>query len=157
MNFAIQCLEESIIGSGGYQSELTPYKRGIHPLPILFSFNELIHLKLLSKEYYEGKGHKVLGKMIDRTNSFEIDPSKSIDSYEKSDSYLISFMEKISFDDKEITFTAYDILFIGSKEKATELKDEMLKMLTEAYPDSKFIVSIENGGKPKRFKELKVR
>ena len=91
MNFAIQCLEESIIGSGGYHSELTPYKRGIHPLPILFSFTELICRKLLSKEYYEDKGHKVLGKMIGNTNAFEVDPSKSVDPYKKDETYKISF------------------------------------------------------------------
>lgn len=150
MNFAIQCLEESIIGSGGYHSELTPYKRGIHPLPILFSFTELICKKLLSKEYYEDKGHKVLGKMIGNTNAFEVDPSKSVDPYKKNETYKISFTEKVTYLEKEITVVTYDILFVGSKTKADELKSEMLKMITDAYPDSKIKAICEVSKKDKK-------
>ncbi len=62
LSFAIQCIEENIIGKGGYADEIDIYNKFEIGRPYIFAaFHELISWKLLSKEYYEGKGHKVLG------------------------------------------------------------------------------------------------
>ena len=39
MSFAIQCMQESIIASGGYASELDPFSRGIPVEYIIEAFH----------------------------------------------------------------------------------------------------------------------
>ena len=85
MSFAIQCLQEGLIGHGGYVDEIEIYNRLKCDQSIVFeAFGELIRDGLLSKEYYEGKGHKVLGKFAKNTNCFEIDPEVKNDTYNRS-------------------------------------------------------------------------
>lgn len=84
MSFAIQCLQEGFIGHGGYVDEIEIYNRLKYDQSIVFeAFGELIRDGLLSKEYYEGKGHKVLGKFAKSTNCFEINPEVKNDTYNR--------------------------------------------------------------------------
>ena len=144
MSFAIQCMQESIIASGGYASELDPFSRGIPVEYIIEAFNELIHKKLISEEYYEGKGHKVLVKMIGNTNSFEVDPSIKNDKYDES--YKITFTEVTNFNGHEFSFVLLTRLFVGSKEKADEYANKFLQMIETFDPKPKVIKEIKKTG-----------
>ena len=112
MSFAIQCLQESLIGHSGYVDEIEIYNRIKCDQSIIFeAFSELIHKKLLSKEYFENKGHKVLGRFIGRTNSFEIDPKIKNDTYETS--YFIEFKETVCVEDKKHILKIFNQIFVG--------------------------------------------
>ena len=134
-------MQESIIASGGYASELNPFSRGIPVEYIIEAFNELIHKNLISEEYYEGKGHKVLGRMIGSTNSFEVDPSIKNDKYDES--YEITFTEVMNFEGHDFSFTLLTRLFVGSKEKAEEYADKLFEMIETFEPKPKVIKEIK--------------
>lgn len=113
MSFAIQCIQESILGKGGYANEIELISR----LPceegtVLEAFGELIHKGLLSEEYYEGKGHKVLGRLKGNTNAFEINPDIKNDTYDCS--YSISFTKFLLHEGKEYTFPSNDWIYVGT-------------------------------------------
>ena len=130
MSYAIQCLQESIIGAGGYVSEINVYERLKCSQDIIFdAFGELIMKNLLSREFYENKGHKVLGKFIEGTNSFDLDPSIERDDYNHA--FFLEFKQIYENDKGEKhSFNALDQVFVGSKEAAIEHANKLKEILS---------------------------
>ena len=107
MSFAIQCLQEGLIGHGGYVDEIEIYNRLKCDQSIVFeAFSELIRDGLLSKEYYEGKGHKVLGRFVKNTNCFEINPEVKNDTYNRS--YSLVFTQIQIYEGNKYPFKALE-------------------------------------------------
>ena len=129
MSYAIQCLEEGIISKGGYIDELSLYKRDIPSEVIIEVFQDLIVKGLLSKEYYQNKGHKVLGKMIANTNGFERDKTIKNDSYNSC--YKIIFTHSFIFENKKYSLTGYTSYFVGDVLSAREYAKQIKKILKE--------------------------
>lgn len=130
MSFAIQCLQESIIGLGGYVDEIAIFIKLKCDQSVVFeSFGELIHKGLLSKEYYQGKGHKVLGRMKKGTNAFESNPEVTNDTYSRS--YLIAFTQFVNYEDKLYPMPGLNHIFVGeykaALKHARQLKDILSK------------------------------
>ena len=130
MSFAIQCLQESIIGLGGYADEIAIFNKLNCDQSIVFeSFGELIHKGLLSKEYYQGKGHKVLGRMKKGTNTFEPNPEVTNDTYNRS--YLIAFTQFVNYENKLYPMPGSNHIFVGeykaALKRARQLKDILSK------------------------------
>lgn len=141
MNFAIQCLQEGLIGRGGYVDEIKIYNRLKCDQSIIFeAFGELIHDCLLSKEYYEGKGHKVLGRFIKNTNSFEINPEAKNDDYNHS--YLLTFAQVQIHEGKECSFKALDQIFVGGYKAALNHVREIKIILATDKDFQKIIFKI---------------
>lgn len=133
MSFAIQCLQESIIGTGGYVSEIYLYNRLKGNPDIIFeALGELIHNGFVSKEYYENKGHKVLGRFVKNTNSFEINPEIKNDSYNSS--YLLTFTQIQIYEGKKYPFKALDQIYVGSYKTAMNHAREIKSIIaTDKY------------------------
>ena len=130
MSFAIQCLQENIIGAGGYVDEIEIYNRIKCDQSIIFeAFGELIHNSLLSKEYYENKGHKVLGRFIGNTNSFEINPKVKNDKYETS--YFIEFKKTICVENKKYILKLFNQIFVGDYEASLEHANKLKEILSK--------------------------
>ena len=128
MSFAIQCLQESIIGLGGYADEIAIFNKLNCDQSIVFeSFGELIHKGLLSKEYYQGKGHKVLGRMKKGTNTFEPNPEVTNDTYNRS--YLIAFTQFVNYENKLYPMPTNEFIFVGSYEAALEYARRIKRIL----------------------------
>lgn len=92
------------------------------------AFNELIHNGLLSKEYYEGKGHKVLGRFVKGTNCFEINPEAKNDTYNHS--YLLVFTQIQIYEGKKYPFKALEQIYVGSYKAAMNHAREIKKTLS---------------------------
>lgn len=128
MSFAIQCLQEGLIAHGGYVDEIEIYNLLKCDQSIVFeAFGELIHNGLLSKEYYEGKGHKVLGRFVKNTNSFEINPEVKNDNYNRS--YLLVFIQVQIYEGKEYSFKTFKQIFVGSYKAALNHAKEIKSIL----------------------------
>lgn len=130
MSYAIQCLQENIIGAGGYVSEINAYERLKCSQDIIFeAFNELIFKGLLSKEFYENKGHKVLGRFVANTNEFEINPEVKNDDYKHA--FLLEF-KNVIYDEKgeKHIFNALSQVFVGSKESAKKQARKLKEILS---------------------------
>ncbi len=130
MSYAVQCLQESIIAMGGYVDEIEICKKiNFNRSYIFEAFNDLILHKLLSEEYFENKGHKVLGRFIENTNAFEINPDVKNDEYEES--YLLTYTKTVLIESegKEHSFKAKDEIFVGSYKGAKEHAIETKKIL----------------------------
>ena len=141
MSFAIQSLQESIVATGGYVSEIDLYNRlKCEPGIILEALGELIHKGLVSKEYYEGKGHKVLGRFVGNTNLLEINPEIGNDSYNCS--YLLTFTQVQIYEGKEYPFKALDQLFVGGYKGATDHAKEIKGILAADKDFQKVIYKI---------------
>ena len=106
------------------------------PNYILDAFDDLILNGLLSKEYYENKGHKVLGKIIESPISYEIIYDVKNDIYDSC--YVLAGYDG-SEDDKWYYLSLYQI-FVGSYKAAIEHVEEIKKMLAanKTYQDVVF-------------------
>lgn len=128
MSYAIPCIQENILATGGYVSEVLVYDRlKCDPDYIFEAFLDLIHQGLLSKEYYQGKGHKVLGRLIAGTNAFEINPEIHNDHYE--DSYLLEFTQIVVLEGKEHPFLALSQIYVGDEIEAVKHAEKIKAML----------------------------
>lgn len=146
MSFAIQCLQEGLIAHGGYVDEIEIYNRLKCDQSIVFeAFNELIHNGLLSKEYYEGKGHKVLGRFVKNTNCFEINPDVKNGNYNHS--YLLTFTQIQIYEGKEYSFKNIDQIFVGSYELALNHAKEIQNILATDKEFQKVIFKIRTNTK----------
>ena len=146
MSFAIQCLQEGLIGHGGYVDEIEIYNRLKCDQSIVFeAFSELIHNGLLSKEYYEGKGHKVLGRFVKNTNCFEINPEVKNETYYRS--YLLTFTQVQIYDGKEYSFKNIDQIFVGSYKLALNHAKEIKSILATDKEFQKVIFKIRTNTK----------
>lgn len=142
MSFAIQCLQEGLIGHGGYVDEIEIYNRLNCDQSIVFeAFGELIRDNLLSEEYYEGKGHKVLGRFVKNTNSFEINPEAKNDDYNHS--YLLTFAQVQIYEGKECSFKALDQIFVGSYKAAQNHARKIKSILATDKDFQKVIIKIK--------------
>ena len=141
MSFAIQCLQEGLIGHGGYVDEIEIYNRLKCDQSIVFeAFGELIRDGLLSKEYYEGKGHKVLGRFVRNTNSFEINPEVKNDTY--SHSYLLVFKQIQIYEGKKYLFKALEQIYVGSYKSSLNHAKEIKNILATDKDIQKVIFKI---------------
>ena len=141
MSFAIQCFQECLIAHGGYVEEIEIYNRLKCDQSIVFeAFSELIHNGLLSKEYYKGKGHKVLGRFVKNTNCFEINPDVKNDNYNHS--YLLTFTQIQIYEGKEYSFENIDQIFVGSYELALNHAKEIKSILATDKEFQKVIFKI---------------
>ena len=128
MSYAIPCIQENILATGGYVSEVLAYDRlKCDPDYIFEAFLELIYQGLLSKEYYQGKGHKVLGRLIAGTNAFEINPEVHNDPYE--DSYLLEFAQIVVLKGEEYPFLALSQIYVGDEIEAVKHAEKIKAML----------------------------
>lgn len=129
MSYAIQCLQEHIIGVGGYVNEVKLFNEFHMNESILFTaFGELIKRKFLSKEFFESKCHKVLGKFSNNSNTFEVNPNVTNDQYDEL--YSIEINQSYIFEDgKKYTFYGLKQLFVGTRKAAQEQAQELTKML----------------------------
>ena len=141
MNYAIQCLQEVLIAHGGYVDELEIYKRLKYGRSIVFvAFDELIYDGLLSKEYYEGKGHKVLGRFVENTNLFEINPEVKNDIY--GHSYLLTFIQIQIYEGEKYPFNVLDQLFVGNYKDAMNHARKIKSILATDKDFQKIIFKI---------------
>ena len=146
MSFAIQCLQEGLIGHGGYVDEIEIYKRLKCDQSIIFeAFGELIRDGLLSKEYYEGKGHKVLGRFVKNTNSFEINPEVKNDTYDHS--YLLTFTQIQVYEGKKYPFKALEQIYVGSYKASLNYAGEIKNILSTDKDFQKVILKIRKRDK----------
>lgn len=128
MSYAIQGIQENILATGGYVSEVLAYdKLKCDPDFIFEAFLDLIHQGLLSKEYYQNKGHKVLGRLIAGTNAFEINPEVQNDPYE--DCYLLEFAQIIVLEGEERPFLALSQIYVGDEIEAIKHAEKIKAML----------------------------
>lgn len=128
MSYAISCIQENILATGGYVSEVLAYdKLKCDPDFIFEAFLDLIHQGLLSKEYYQNKGHKVLGRLIEGINAFEINPEIQNDPYE--DCYLLEFTQIVILGGKEHPFLAFSQIYVGEEIKAIKHAEKIKAML----------------------------
>ena len=128
MSYAIPCIQENILATGGYVSEVLVYDRlKCDPDYIFEAFLDLIHQGLLSKEYYQGKGHKVLGRLIEGTNAFEINPEIHNDHYE--DCYLLEFAQIVVLEGKEYPFLTFSQIYVGDEIEAVKHAEKIKAML----------------------------
>ena len=128
MSYAIPCIQENILAAGGYVSEVDVYDHlKCDPDYIFEAFLELIHQGLLSKEYYQGKGHKVLGRLIAGSNAFEINPEVHNDPYE--DCYLLEFAQIVVLEGKEYPFLALSQIYVGDEIEAVKHAEKFKAML----------------------------
>ena len=128
MSYAIQCIQENILATGGYVSEVDAYDRlKCDPDYIFEAFLGLIHQGLLSQEYYQGKGHKVLGRLIAGTNAFEVNPEVHNDNYE--DSYLLEFTQIVVLEGEEHPFLAFSQIYVGEEKEARKHAEKIKAML----------------------------
>ncbi len=142
MSYAVQCLQEFIIGGGGYASEVDIYHKTKGNTSYIFeAVYGLIKQKLLSDEYYENKGHKVLGKFKDNTNSFEINKEIQNDSYECS--YLLTFTQILIHEGEKYYFDTLKEIFVGSYKGALSFAKEIKKMLETEKRFQKVIYKIK--------------
>lgn len=138
MSLAVQCMQEGIFSEGSYANEIeyiNKYK--FNPSYVFCAFGEFLHKGLLSKEFYEGKGHKVLGRFIKNTNGFEINPDAKVDSYKEA--YSIKVDQGFIFEgDGKLYFAdGYDQIFVGSRESArnqAKIIEEILLKKNKDYP-----------------------
>ena len=141
MSFAIQCLQEGLIGHGGYVNEIEIYNRLKCDQSIVFeAFGELIRDGLLSKEYYEGKGHKVLGRFAKNTNSFEINPEVKNDTYDHS--YLLTFTQIQVYEYKKYPFKVLEQIYVGSYKASLNYAREIKNILATDKDFQKVIFKI---------------
>ena len=146
MSFAIQCLQESLIGHGGYVDEIEIYNRLKCDQSIVFeAFGELIRDGLLSKEYYEGKGHKVLGRFVRNTNSFEINPEVKNDTYNHS--YSLVFKQIQIYEGKKYLLKALEQIYAGSYKSSLNHAREIKNILAADKDLQKVIFKIRKGDK----------
>lgn len=146
MSFEIQCLQEGLIAHGGYVDEIEIYNKLKCDQSIVFeAFSELIHNGLLSKEYYEGKGHKVLGRLVKNTNCFEINPDVKNDNYNHS--YLLTFTQIQIYEGKEYSFKNIDQIFVGSYELALNHANEIKSIFATDKEFQKVIFRIRKNTK----------
>ena len=128
MSYAISCIQENILATGGYVSEVDAYDRlKCDPDFIFEAFLDLIHQGLLSKEYYQGKGHKVLGRLIAGTNAFEVNPEVQNDPYE--DCYLLEFTQIVVLEGKEHPFLTFSQIYVGDEIEAVKHAEKIKAML----------------------------
>lgn len=146
MSFAIQCLQESLIGHGGYVDEIEIYNRLKCDQSIVFdAFGELIRDGLLSKEYYEGKGHKVLGRFVRNTNSFEINPEVKNDTYNHS--YSLVFKQIQIYEGKKYLCKALEQIYVGSYKSSLNHAREIKNILATNKDIQKVIFKIRKRDK----------
>ena len=146
MSFAIPCIQENILATGGYVSEVLVYDRlKCDPDFIFEAFLDLIHQGLLSKEYYQDKGHKVLGRLIADTNAFEINPGIHNDPYE--DSYLLEFTQIVVLEGKEHPFLAFSQIYVGDEIEAVKHAEKIKAMLEK---DTRFQQTTYSMTKPNK-------
>lgn len=136
MSYAVNAIQIGIISRGGYSSELEYIKKyKYEPAYVLSAFREFVHKGFLSKEFFEGKGHKVLGKTIQNSDDFEIDPDAKVESYKEA--YSIKVDQGFIFKDDGKLYYAdgYDQIYVGSKEgarnQAKQIKEVLLKLNPE--------------------------
>lgn len=128
MSYAIQCIQENILATGGYVSEVDVYDRlKCDPDPLFEAFLDLIHQGLLSKEYYQNKGHKVLGRLVTGTNAFEANPEVHNDNYE--DCYQLEFTQLVVLEGEEHPFLALSQIYVGDEIEATKHAEKIKAML----------------------------
>ncbi len=129
MSYIVQCIQESIIGGGGYADEICLCNNLKCDHSYIFdAFKELISNNLLSKEYFEGKGHKVLGRMVKGTNAFEINPEVSNDEYDQSCSIIYNGI--MVYEGKPYYLILEEETFVGSILEAEKHADELRKILS---------------------------
>lgn len=146
MSFAIQCLQESLISHGGYADEIEISKRLKRDQCIVFeAFGELIRKGLLSKEYYEGKGHKVLGRFVKNTNCFEINPEVKNDTYNRS--YSLVFTKILIYEGKKYPFKALEQIYVGSYKDSLKHAREIKNILATDKDFQKVIFKIRKRDK----------
>lgn len=146
MSFAIQCLQEGLIGHGGYVDEIEIYNRLKCDQSIVFeAFGELIRDGLLSKEYYEGKGHKVLGRFARNTNSFEINPEVKNDTYNHS--YSLVFKQIHIYEGKKYLFKALEQIYVGSYKSSLNHAREIKNILATDKDFQKVIFKVRKRDK----------
>ncbi len=146
MSFAVQCIQEGLIGHGGYVDEIEIYKKIKCSQSYVFeAFVLLIRDGLLSNEYYEGKGHKVLGRFVENTNSFEINPNVRNDAYDRS--YLLTFDQIQTYDGKSYSFEALNQVFVGDYKAALSHAREIKNIIATDKDFKKVIFKIRRRDK----------
>ena len=146
MSYAIPCIQENILATGGYVSEVLVYDRlKCDPDYIFEAFLDLIHQGLLSKEYYQNKGHKVLGRLIAGSNAFEINPEIHNDHYE--DSYLLEFTQIVVLEGKEHPLLALSQIYVGDEIEAVKHAEKIKAMLEK---DTRFQKTTYSMTKPNK-------
>lgn len=146
MSFAVQCIQEGLISRGGYADEIEIYNRIKCDQSYVFeAFGLLIRDGLLSNEYYEGIGHKVLGRFVKNTNSFEINPDVKNDIYDRS--YLLSFDYIRIYEGKKYSFKALDQIFVGGYKAALTHAREIKNILATDKDFQKVIFKIKRRDK----------
>ena len=141
MSYAIQCIQECVIAAGGYVNEIEILNRlKCEPDIVFEAFDELIHNGLISKEYYNSKGHKVLGRPIKNTNSFEINPEVKNDIYSRS--YLITFNQIVYYEKKRFSFKCLEQIFVGNYEDAINHVRKIKRTLETSEDLQKVVVKI---------------
>lgn len=146
MSFAVQCIQECLISRGGYVDEIDIYNRIKCDQSYVFeAFKLLILDGLLSGEYYEGKGHKVLGRFVKNTNSFEINPDVKNDIYDHS--YLLTFEQIRIYEGKSYSFKALEQIFVGNYKAALTRAREIKNIIAADKDFQKVIFKIKRRDK----------
>lgn len=134
MSYAIQCIQENILATGGYVSEADAYDYlKCNPDYIFEAFLELIHQGLLSQEYYQNKGHKVLSWLIAGTNALEVNPEVQNDNYEGC--YQLEFTQIVVLEGEEHPFLTFSQIYVGDEIEAVKHAEKIKAMLER---DSRF-------------------
>lgn len=149
MSYAVQCIEENIISVGGYVSEIEMINRfKINQDYVFIAFFELMRDGFLSKEFYQNKGHKVLGRFIERINGFEINPEVEMSSYDCS--YLLIFENIIYCEGKKYIIPDLKQIFVGDYKGALTQAREIKKILANDKNSPNVIFKIKRLEKMKK-------
>lgn len=105
----------------------------------------MIHDGLLSDEYYESIGHKVLGRFLKNTNSFEINPDVKNDIYDHS--YLLTFESIRIYEGKSYSFKALEQIFVGNYKAALSQTREIKNIIATDKDFQKVIFKIKRRDK----------
>ena len=142
MSYIIQVIHEGIISTGGYASEIDISNKLTVDNDLIFdAFHELINKSLLSKEYYENKGHKVLGRFIKNTNSVEINPDITNDTYKHY--YSISFTEIKIYEGNKYPIGSLEEIFIGGYSAMKKFTRDMKKILLKDKEIDEVVINIQ--------------
>ncbi len=149
MSYAVQCIEENIISAGGYANEIEIINGlKINQDYVFVAFFELMRDGFLSKEFYQNKGHKVLGRFIKGTNGFEINPEVEMDSYDRS--YLLIFEDIVWHEGIKYIIPDLKQIFVGDYKGALAHAREIKKILANDKHSPNVIFKIKRLEKMKK-------
>lgn len=141
MSYAVQNIENFIVGGilGQYVDEIhickiCPYA----PSYIFHAFLDLMRQGLISKEFYENKGHKLLGRYKENNPQiYEKNLDVENDAYQIS--YILIFQQILVHQGKKYVVSAYPKqVFVGTKKAAKKYAKQMKRIL-ERDKDFQFV------------------